>query len=296
MKKVICLFLQEFKNIYKQLILFIIISVFLFALAIGLFCFAKDMRSAYRQYMDATCTAPLSIFIENKINKTDLSIVNSFVDTVWSSSVVSEGTLSYNEKEVSSNQPPEGFAYLIGQSCYFKDSLPMSAEDIKFTEGRFLGDSINGKDEEGYYHIYLSNIVAEPLDAHLNDVITWNYNGYSANIKIAGIYDITSYGLCFILPINILYEFNEEIFIRIDINKPSDSITICPRLTSMGLDFNSSDWPLESNTVVLQMETIFYILALVICALTCFILSNILSITLRTRKKIYCQIKTFRNG
>ena len=52
MKTVFKLFAYEFKNIYKQALIFAFISTFLFALSISVMCFSSDMVQGYKDYLD----------------------------------------------------------------------------------------------------------------------------------------------------------------------------------------------------------------------------------------------------
>lgn len=281
MKKVLPLLKFEIKNIWKQTVLFTLVSILMFAFSSGVLCFASDMRSAYASFMDSKSLKPLCVYIDD-VREDKLSEAIKFVDTILSQTILN-GVFTYRGKEVSNSNCPEDFVYLMGEGIKTKN-VPMEEQEMTFIEGGW-GNFEDKQLEDNSYPILISSSMSEMLDAHMNDNIYFTADSYDTPqaFKIVGVYthESSPHG-CYFAALSGIYAAMDNVPMRLLIyfNQPSDSLSAIPKLKALGYEIVSAGWPIETNTVVLAMEAVLYVVAIIFILATCFILGNILNITL----------------
>lgn len=292
MGKFLSLLKFEIKNIWKQTVLFTLVSVLMLAFSSGVLCFAGDMRSAYASFMDYKSLKPLCVYIDNA-KEDKLSDAMKLVDTILSQTILN-GVFTYRDKEISDKNCPEDFAYLMGEGIK-TNNVPMEEQEMIFIEGGW-GYFEDKQLEDNSYPILISSSMSKMLDAHMNDNIYFTADSYDTPqaFKIVGVYTHESSPYrCYFAALSGIYAAMENVPMRLLIyfNQPSDSLTAIPKLKALGYEITSASWPIETNTVVLAMEAVLYIVAVLFIIATCFILGNILTVTLRRRQQHIAELK-----
>lgn len=298
MRRLVLLLKNEIKNIYRQTIVFFLIAVFMFSFSSGMLIFASDMRTAFSSYMDNNCMSPLCVYI-NDVKENELFQIIKQIDTLLSEPIT-EGVFVHQGKYVSTDNAPNGFAYPIGYGCMTNGKVPLEEQNMIMIEGDWTKLQ-NDKFDDGSYSIIISKTMSDMLEVHEGDNLVYyadsNLDESIANkqtLKVVGVFDDeSSPNTCYYMSLSCTYALMKDESVRLlaYINRPSDSLTILPKITSMGCEVVSAGWPIEANSTVLAMEAILYVIAIIFVIATCLILGSILTVTLRMRWQYIAQLK-----
>ena len=171
MKTVFKLFAYEFKNIYKQALIFAFISTFLFALSISVMCFSSDMVQGYKDYLDDYGYYTLWVREVEDIGRYEE--VDELCDYL---SVRASGITIWHPFITEGSVPEDGDTadILSGQSYVFRDTLPIDF-DYYYFEGGGWTSADNQKRADGLYPIFISKEAAENLQVNVGDTVSFYY-------------------------------------------------------------------------------------------------------------------------
>ena len=317
MKTVLKLFAYEFKNIWKQTLIFALISTFLFALSISVMCFSTDIVQGYKDWLDeAEYYDTVSIY-----DATNLKRYEEMNKLGYTFAQAYGITARYKESEkyhgatesIHMLQKGENTGGNEGAAYIFRDELPKGITDYFTLEsGEYLGTKLNERDENGRYSVYIESRNAERMQAAVGDVVIYNYElidgMHAEEFTVAGIlkekegngprcwYD-------FFLPFAFVYEHddmvrtNDEFMllesrnIRVELEKASDVMDLLPKVRKLCGDFGGWEGYYEEVDLVNTMRYILIAVAVAIVIVTFVVLSNSLTITVNSRKKLMAKLK-----
>jgi len=315
MKNVFRLFAYEFKNVYKQTLIFSVISTFLFALSISVLCFSSDMVQGYKDYLDEDDY----YYYVGVYGATDLSKYDELDKVCDYVSAQAYGICCIYEQEEEAweiNLKPmlqkgDKTAGYDAMSYVFRDEKPRDFlfRECHITEGEYLGKALNGRNSDGLYYTYISAKVSEELEAGVGDTVTLNYEltdgMHTEEFSVAGIYDLNeneTVSFCrndFILPFAFVNEHNGKITNNVNyifdgcgfflqLNTPSDIMDLLPKIRQINAG-DIADY--EEITLVNTMRYILWAVAVAIVIVTFVVLSNSLTVTVNSRKKFMAKLK-----
>lgn len=296
MKTVFKLFAYEFKNIYKQALIFAFISTFLFALSISVMCFSSDMVQGYKDYLDDYGYSTLWVREVEDIGRYEE--VDKLCDYL---SVRASGITIWHPFITDGSVPEDGDTadILSGQSYVFRDTLPIDF-DYYYFEGGGWTSADNQRRAEGLYPIFISKEVAENLQVNVGDTVSFYYeltDGlHEEKMRVADIFCLKDeeegyYRDDFAIPFSFILEnkdnLTEKCTFFLEMNKASDTFDLYPKVKSLRIG-DVSDDELELVNV---MRYVLIAVAVAIVAVTFVVLSNSLTITVNSRKKFMARLK-----
>ena len=320
MKNVLRLFAYEFKNIYKQALIFALISTFLFALSISVMCFSTDMVQGYRDYLDKDdyyhTLSMYDVTDFEKIKEVDgvCDYLSAYVYGITEAIENADGGSEFGGTVVTFRpmlQKDEKIGGYHGMAYIFRDELPEEIdEDCVMEEGE-IGASYNERNSDGRYSIYLYAKAAEELEVGIGDSVTLNYeltDGlHKEEFTVAGIYQSkdkeSSYHYAFFIPFAFVSEHNGKITTHeydifdgccfyLQFNTPSDIMDALPKVRSLGFkELGVGFGGIDEIDLVNAMRYILIAVAVAIVTVTFVVLSNSLTITVNFRKKFMAKLK-----
>ena len=315
MKNVLKLFAYEFKNIYKQALIFAFISTFLFALSISVMCFSTDMVQGYRDYLDEDGWY-YSVDIYNVTDFESYKELNKLGDDFYAR--------AYGMTQACAEATDDGYRYspmlqkgdvasgYWGVAYLFREELPYEISyDCYISEGEYGGTASNERNADGRYPIYLTIETAKELEAGVGDILTYSYyltDGLHTDeeMYVAGIFqykegvNIANYLYDFIIPFSLIYENKDMLTSNnsdhivsacnfyLQLRTASDIMEVLPKIRR--LDAGKMGNYDEIN-LVNTMRYILIAVSVAIIAVTFVVLSNSLTITVNSRKKFMAKLK-----
>ncbi len=310
------LFAYEFKKVYKQTLVFSVISTFLFALSISVLCFSSDMLQGYKDYLDEVeYYDTVAIYDATKLEKYEEfdKLGYTFAQAYGISARYKESEefpgateslhMLQNGENTGGN---EGAAYI------FRDGLPKGITDYFTLEsGKYTGAKLNTRDENGRYSVFVEAKDAERMEVVAGDTVTFNYeliDGIHAEeFTVAGILKEKESGpRCwydFFFPFAFLYEHEQDILtyedlsslntrnICVELENASDIMDILPKVRNLCKVFGGSTGYFEEIDLVNTMRYILWAVAVAIVIVTFVVLSNSLTVTVNSRKKFMAKLK-----
>lgn len=289
-RQVAKLFLTEIKHFYKQSLLFITIAMFLFTLSISVWCFSSDMIDGYKRYLDEN----IDVVYLTVNDVEDLEMykeIEVIADYLYASvsGVTYYPTIKFGQS---------GSRVCLGSAYLFRDNLPFNYKDCVF-QGRSWRASDN-KIEGDVYTIFLRQSVAEELCVQVGDEITFEYESKlgvkSCNMTVLGIYSNEdnaqdSFVISFNFLLNISNDLLDAVSLHLEIQTPSRTMAIYPKLKSMGLECYSMYIGLDEISLINSMQYILLGASLAVMVTSLFVLNNSLTITVNSRKKYMAKLK-----
>lgn len=315
MKSVFKLFACEFKNIYKQALIFALISTFLFALSISVMCFSSDMVQGYKDWVDEVEYYDyLGVYNVTDFDK--YKELDGLCDYLYSEAYGITERYKDSEKYAGATesipmlQNGDNTSGYAGGSYVFREELPPEMAD-GLISGSYGGAAANERRENGQYPVYVSDKTAEQLEVSVGDSVILNYelkdgNMYVEKFTVAGVYAYDDaivkghFACTFIIPFAFVYEHKDSIAVCEDysiidscnvyllLNKSSDAMDLLPKIKRI----NAGEvWTPDDIVLVNTMRYILIVLAVAIVVVTFVVLSNSLTITLNSRKKFMAKLK-----
>ncbi|MDR3263130.1 MAG: hypothetical protein LBT30_02370 [Clostridiales bacterium] len=296
---------NEFRELKRQCFLSLFVGAVVLFLAVGTFAFAGSLKENfaknYAQYGATTFyVVPDDINAFLKANEiADYIAVHASGVTSGESIVFKNG-----DKEFCADSPERGFG---GAAYYFKDYLHPDFKKENFSGGKGWTE-LDNVTENGYYNIFLGDIIAEAIGASSGDIITVEYfgdeaYGFSAAVRVKDIFvrdgDVMP---CFVMPLNYCLElYNEynsvyqakEIVLnyfatflnRADLfykHKTLEAAGVHPIEFLGGFGFYQMFDGVQAAVILA---------ALLINALAFIVISNIINVILLTRQKFIAKLK-----
>ena len=284
------LFLNELKHVYKQSLIFTAIAMFLFMLSISVWCFSSAMIQGYKTFLnDSNDVIYLSIYgLTDMDEYIQIDACGDYLDANYRG-------ITYYPRLRNGDNLIEG---TYGIASFLRDELPYYYKKCEFS-GRAWSSSDNIL-PDGNPPIFLAKSIADELSIQAGEEITFEYSDKTGWTSCAmtvegifteeeGIHDDFVIPLSFILDIR--DTLNDDFDVYLELQTPSDILTVYPKLTRMGFRCNSMYISLEEVNLVNSMRYILIGVSVVVLVLTFVVLNNTLTITVNARKKYMARLK-----